>query len=76
MGRNANPWREATKSEAEMGNAAFRTLCPSRRRRTVAETPARLTLPDRADTSAEGDRADIGAFEKKMVRRIYYNLEK
>ena len=39
-----------------MGNVAFLTPFPSKRRRAVAEAPAQLARQDRADTSAEGDR--------------------
>ena len=71
-----NPWREATKADVEMGNVAFLTPCLSKRRRTVAGAPTQQTRPTWAGVSAEGSRGDLGAFEKKMVRRIYYRLEK
>ena len=73
---DANPLRDATKDDVELGNVAYLTPCPSKRRRTVAESPTHQARPEWAENSAEGDREAIGAFEKKMVRRLYYSLEK
>ena len=73
---DANPWRDATKADVELGNVAFLTPCPSKRRRTVAEAPTQQARPTWAANSAEGARKDLGAFEKKMVCRLYYILEK
>ena len=73
---DANPWRESTNADVELGNVAFLTPCPSKRRRTVAEAPTQQARPAWADHSAEGDRKDLGAFGKKMVCRLYYIIEK
>ena len=72
----SNPWREATKADVEMGNVAFLTPCPSKRRRTVAGAPKQQTRPTWAGDSAEGTRKALGGFGKKMVCRLYYRLEK
>ena len=50
---DANPWRDATKADVELGNVAFLTPCPSKRRRTVAESPTQQTCPTWAENSAE-----------------------
>ena len=73
---DANPLRDATKDDVELGNVAYLTPCPSKRRRTVAEAPTQQTRPEWTGASAEGARKDLGASEKKMVRRLYYILEK
>ena len=58
------------------GERGAPTPCPSKRRRTVAEAPTQQARPTWAETQAEGARKDIGAFQKKMVCRLYYSLEK
>ena len=42
---DANPWRDAAKDDVEMGNVAFLTPCPSKRRRTVAAAPTQQERP-------------------------------
>ena len=73
---DGNAWRDATRGDVELGGMAFLTPCPNKRRRTVAEAPTQQARPAWAETSAEGDRKDLGAFGEKMVCRIYYNIEK
>ena len=64
---------------AERGGAGERGVphsIPSKRRRKVAEAPTQPTRPDWAGASAEGDREDVGDSERKMARRLYYNIGK
>ena len=47
-----------------------------KRRRTVTGAPTQQTRPTWAGDSVEGARKGLGAFEEKMVYRLYYRLVK
>ena len=66
----------ATEKEAELGRVAFLTPLSPKRRRPAEEVPAQPRRPDGADAEEESDGKDLGAFEEKMVCRVYYNLER
>ena len=59
-----------------MGNVAFLTPFPKKPRRPTVGADPQPIRPLWADAHSEKARKDFGAFEKRMVCRVYYNLEK
>ena len=68
--------RPVTQEEVEMGNVAFLTPFPQKRRRASVGAVAQPPRPLWAEGHSEKARKDFGAFEKRMVCRAYYNIEK
>ena len=66
----------AAQKEVELGHDAFLTPLPPKRRRPAEEVPAQPRRPDLADAAEDSDGKELGAFEEKMVCRVYYNIER